>query len=176
MNIIRNKMRSIKKIVKVHQVKGYKVTCLFNNGESRVIDFKDLFDKWKIKKGHLAYPLKDDIKEFKKFKIIDGSFVWENIEFESTDDKGNPMKQYFDLDPIVLYENSSMDKSRNLLIGLMIKQARKELGLTQEQLAVKSGTSKHYISRIENEKSGIELMTLKKIVEGLGKRLQIRIE
>lgn len=168
-------MRSIKKIVKVHQTKGYKVTCLFNNGESRVIDFKNLFEKWKIKKGHIAYPLLDKLSEFKKFKIIDGSFVWENIQFESLDDEGNRMTQYFDLDPIVLYENSEIDKSRNLMIGLMIKQARKELGLTQDELARKSGTSKHYISRIENEKSGIELMTLKKIVEGLGKRLQINI-
>jgi len=169
-------MRSIKKIVKVHQVNGYKVTCLFNNGESRIIDFKSLFEKWKIKKSHIAYSLVEDLKEFKKFKIVDGSFVWENIKFESKDDEGNKMMQYFDLDPIVLYDASEIDSSRNLLIGLMIKQARKELGLTQEQLAQKSGTSKHYISRIENEKSGIELMTLKKIVEGLGKRLQISID
>lgn len=168
-------MRSIKKIVKVHQTKGYKVTCLFNNGESRVIDFKNLFENWKIKKGHIAYPLVEELSEFKKFKIIDGSFVWENIQFESLDDEGNTMTQYFDLDPIVLYEGSEIDKSRSLKIGLMIKQARKELGLTQDELARKSGTSKHYISRIENEKSGIELMTLKKIVEGLGKRLQINI-
>lgn len=169
-------MRSIKKIVKIHQIKGYKVTCLFNNGESRVIDFKNLFEKWKIKKKHIAYPLVENQKEFNKLKIIDGSFVWENIKFKSKDDEGNEMVQYFDLDPIILYENSEIDNSRNLLIGLMIKQARKELGLTQEELAQKSGTSKHYISRIENEKSGIELMTLKKIVEGLGKRLQINIE
>jgi len=168
-------MRSIKKIVKVHQRKGYKVTCLFNNGESRVIDFKTLFENWKIRKGHIAYPLLDKLNEFKKFKIIDGSFVWENIKFESLDDEGKTMVQYFDLDPIVLYENSEIDESRNLMIGLMIKQARKELGLTQDELARKSGTSKHYISRIENDKSGIELMTLKKIVEGLGKRLQINI-
>jgi len=169
-------MRSIKRIVKIHQIRGYKVTCLFNNGESRVIDFKNLFEKWKIKKGHIAYPLLENQKEFKKLKIIDGSFVWENIKFKSLDDEGNEIVQYFDLDPIVIYENSEIDKSRNLLIGWMIKQARKELGLTQEELAERSGTSKHYISRIENEKSGIELMTLKKIVEGLGKRLQINIE
>jgi len=168
-------MRSIKKIIKVHQTKGYKVTCLFNNGESRVIDFKSLFETWKIKKGHIAYPLVDKLSEFKKFKLIDGSFVWENLQFKSLDEEGNPMIQYFDLDPIVLYENSEIDKSRNLMIGLMIKQARKELGLTQDELAKKSGTSKHYISRIENDKSGIEIMTLKKIVEGLGKRLQINI-
>ena len=169
-------MRSIKKIVKIHKIKGYQVSCLFNNGESRVIDFKKLFEKWKIKKGHIAFPLVKDVNKFKQFKIIDGSFVWENISFVSKDDEGNDTVQYFDLDPIVLYQNSEIDTSRNLLIGLMIKQARKESGLTQEQLAQKTGTSKHYISRIENEKSGIELMTLKKIVEGLGKRLQISIE
>jgi len=43
-------MRSIKKIVKIHQIQDYNVTCLFNNGESRVIDFKSLFKKWRIKK------------------------------------------------------------------------------------------------------------------------------
>lgn len=59
----------------------------------------------------------------------------------------------------------------------MIKQARKDAGLTQEELAQKSGTSKHYISRLENNKADIELLTLKKIIEaGLGKRLQIAIK
>ena len=62
---------------------------------------------------------------------------------------------------------------RSLVIGLMIKQARKEAGLTQEELASRSGTSKHYISRIENNKSDIEMLTLKKIVEaGLGRKLK----
>ncbi len=117
-----------------------------------------------------------DVNEFKKFKIIDGTFVWENIKFTSKDDEGKEVIQFFDLDPVVLYENSTRDTSRSLQVGRMIRNARKELGLTQEQLARKAGTSKHYISRIENEKSGIELMTLKKIVEGLGKRLQISIE
>ena len=169
-------MRSIKKIIKIHQVENYQVTCLFNNGESRIIDFKHLFEKWKIKKSHIAYPLLEDINAFQKFEIIDGSFVWPNIQFESLDDQGNKMVQYFDLDPFVLYDSSEKDTSRSLAIGWKIKQARKELGLTQAQLAQKSGTSKHYISRIENEKSGIELMTLKKIVEGLGKHLQITID
>lgn len=59
---------------------------------------------------------------------------------------------------------------------LQSAKAKRSRLLKQGQLAEKSGTSKHYISRIENEKSGIELMTLKKIVEGLGKRLQIRID
>ncbi|PHN07237.1 hypothetical protein CRP01_07890 [Flavilitoribacter nigricans DSM 23189 = NBRC 102662] len=58
----------------------------------------------------------------------------------------------------------------------MIKQARKEEGLTQQELAERSGTSKHYISRIENNKSDIEMLTLKKIVEaGLGRKLRVQI-
>ncbi|MEO0341718.1 MAG: helix-turn-helix transcriptional regulator, partial [Bacteroidota bacterium] len=61
-------------------------------------------------------------------------------------------------------------------IGHKIKEARKEAGLTQEELALRSGTSKHYISRLENNKSDIELLTLKKIVEaGLGRQLDIKI-
>lgn len=176
MNSILNKMRNVKKIVKIHQVRGYKVKCLFNNGESRVIDFKKLFEKWKVGKKHIAHPLVNDLKAFKKVELIDGSLTWKNISFSSEDDEGNHIVHYFDLDPIILYENSESDKSRDLLIGLKIKLARKEAGMTQEELAEKSGTSKHYISRIENDKSGIEIMTLKKIVEGLGKRLEIRIE
>lgn len=169
-------MRTIKRIIKIHQINGYVVHCLFNNGASRIIDFKALFQKWNIAEGHIAYPLVNDLTEFKKFELIDGSFVWPNIAFESEDDEGRKIIQYFDLDPIVLYENSEIDESREIQVGRMIKEARKALGLTQEELAAKSGTSKHYISRIENDKSGIELMTLKKIVEGLGKRLQISIE
>ena len=41
----------------MHQVDGYKVTCLFNNGETRIIDFEQLFKKWNIPKTHIAYPL-----------------------------------------------------------------------------------------------------------------------
>jgi len=60
---------------------------------------------------------------------------------------------------------------------MIVKQTRFELGLTQEQLASRSGTTKHYISKLENNKIGIELSTLKRIIEGgLGKRIKISIE
>ena len=54
-------------------------------------------------------------------------------------------------------------------LGVMIQELRKEQGLTQEQLAEKCGTTKTYISRIENNASDIRLSTLMRIVrEGLG--------
>lgn len=168
-------MRSINRIVKVNECYDYKMSLLFNNGESRIIDFKHLFEKWKINENHIAYSLINDINEFNKFKLIDGTIVWENINFKSIDDEGKEIIQHFDLDPIILYENSAVDSKRSLKIGMKIRKVRRELGLSQAALARKSGTTKHYISRIENERSGIELMTLKKLVEALGKKLQINI-
>jgi HTH-type transcriptional regulator/antitoxin HipB len=65
-------------------------------------------------------------------------------------------------------------KSKTFMIGQMIKEERKNLNLTQEQLAEKSGTKKSYISRIENGKSDIQLNTLFKIIEdGLGRTLTL---
>jgi transcriptional regulator with XRE-family HTH domain len=60
---------------------------------------------------------------------------------------------------------------------MLIKKTRTELGLTQEELAERSGTTKHYISRVENNRTGIEVSTLKKIIEGgLGRRMKITIQ
>jgi len=59
----------------------------------------------------------------------------------------------------------------------MIKQSRMEMGLIQEELAQKSGTTKHYISRLENNRTGLELSTLKRIIEGgLDKKMKIIIQ
>ena len=62
-------------------------------------------------------------------------------------------------------------------IGNLIRDAREKSGLTQQELAIMSGTSRSYISRIENNRSDIEIGTLRKIIEtGLGKHLEIAIK
>ena len=62
-------------------------------------------------------------------------------------------------------------------LGVMLQELRKESGMTQEQLAEKCGTSKTYISRIENDASDIRLSTLMRIIsEGFGKHLRLNIE
>mgnify|MGYP000433276376 CR=1 FL=1 len=62
-------------------------------------------------------------------------------------------------------------------IGVMMHELRKELGMTQEQLAIKCGTTKNYISRIENDASDIRLSTLMRIIQvGLGGHLKISID
>lgn len=61
-------------------------------------------------------------------------------------------------------------------LGVMLKEARTEAQITQEELATKTGTKKSYISRIERGKSDIQISTFQRLIEiGLGKHLNISI-
>jgi DNA-binding XRE family transcriptional regulator len=62
-------------------------------------------------------------------------------------------------------------------LGVMLQELRKNNGLTQEQLAQKCGTTKTYISRIENNASDIRLSTLMRIIrEGFGRQLKLSLD
>lgn len=66
------------------------------------------------------------------------------------------------------------EKAQYFVISEMLREARKEANMTQEQLAEKVGTKKSYISRLENGKCDIQLSTLYRIFEfGLGKRINL---
>ena len=68
------------------------------------------------------------------------------------------------------------EKAQYFVISEMLKDARKEAKMTQQQLAEKVGTKKSYISRLENGKCDIQLSTLYRIFEfGLGKRVNLLI-
>ena len=61
-------------------------------------------------------------------------------------------------------------------LGVMLQKLRKKKKLTQEELAERCGTTKNYISRIENDASDIRLSTLMRIFrEGFGATLKISI-
>ena len=67
-------------------------------------------------------------------------------------------------------------KAKAFAIGEIIRDARKEAHMTQEELAQKTGTRKSFISRIENGHSDIQLSTLYRLVEiGFGKRVNLII-
>ena len=62
-------------------------------------------------------------------------------------------------------------------IGALIQDRRLEMGMTQEQLAQKVGTTKSYISKIENNIKEARISTLQKIIElGFGGRLELNIK
>jgi HTH-type transcriptional regulator / antitoxin HipB len=56
-----------------------------------------------------------------------------------------------------------------------LRQARKEAGMTQEQIAVELETTKSVISRMENHATDIRLSTLEKFAKGLGRRIQVSL-
>jgi DNA-binding XRE family transcriptional regulator len=60
-------------------------------------------------------------------------------------------------------------------IGVMLRQAREQAGITQEELAARIHTRKSAISRIENHADDIRLSTLRNIARALGKHIEIRV-
>lgn len=67
-------------------------------------------------------------------------------------------------------------KAKSFAIGEILREARKDAQMTQEELARKTGTRKSFISRIENGHSDIQLSTLYRLVEiGFGKRVILTI-
>lgn len=68
-------------------------------------------------------------------------------------------------------------QAKHFIISEILKDARKEANMTQEQLAEKVGTKKSYISRLENGNCDVQLSTLYRIFEfGLGKKVNLSIE
>ena len=60
-------------------------------------------------------------------------------------------------------------------IGAMLKAAREEAGMTQEQVAAKLHTKKTAISRIENHAQDVKLSTLVKFAQAFGKTIRIEV-
>jgi hypothetical protein len=59
------------KVIKAKYLEGYKIEIKFNDGKTKIIDFKDQL--W----GEMFEPLKN-IKYFKKFKLNPFTVEWEN--------------------------------------------------------------------------------------------------
>jgi len=89
---------------------------------------------------------------------------FETLLVDKYGSKGTPKRDKFDADSLAFR------------LGVMLKEARKEAKITQEQLAERTGTKKSYISRIERGQSDIQISTYYKLIEiGLGKQLNISI-
>ena len=60
-------------------------------------------------------------------------------------------------------------------IGVLLRQAREQAGVTQEALARRTKTKKSAISRLENHAEDVRLSTLKRVAQALGKSLRIEL-
>jgi len=167
----------IPRILKINWIKGLSISVVFNNGESRIVDFKKVFKKLEIHDDSPIMILKD-LGEFAKVELMNNTLSWSNVEQYITDKNGEKIKVPFEIGADVLLKYSSTETTGIASkIGRLVRDSRIKSGLTQKELAIKSGTSRNYISRIENDRSDIELDTLRKIIEtGLGKHLEINVK
>lgn len=167
----------IPRILKINWIKELSISVVFNNGESRIIDFRKVLKKIGVNENSPAYILFDS-NEFAKVELEGNTLSWSNVEQYITMRNGKKMKVPYEIGADILLKHSQPEKSElSLKIGQLIRDARLKCGLTQQDLALKSGTSRTYISRIENDRSDIEIATLKKIIEtGLGRKLDISIK
>ena len=60
-------------------------------------------------------------------------------------------------------------------LGVLLRQARVEAGLTQEDMALKLNTKKSAISKIENHAEKVTLSTLRKYAEVVGKKIHFSV-
>lgn len=60
-------------------------------------------------------------------------------------------------------------------IGVLLRQAREQAGMTQEALARRTKTKKSAISRLENHAEDMPLSTLERVAKALGKTLKVEI-
>lgn len=89
---------------------------------------------------------------------------FEEILKEKYGEKGTASRDKYDADSLAFR------------LGVMLKEARNEAMITQDELAQRTGTKKSYISRIERGQSDIQISTYYKLIEiGLGKHLNISI-
>lgn len=64
---------------------------------------------------------------------------------------------------------------QEFLVGVMLKEARENAGVTQEELADAIHSKKSVISRLENKSSDARISTIRKVAHALGKELVIEI-
>lgn len=170
-------MTTLPKIVRILKIQSFKITLLWSNFEVRLLDFAPLLKQWESEgDAHIA-ALRDK-KAFKAVTLSENhTLCWPNIPRSFTY-KGITRSEPLELDAQELYRLSQLiRKVEPLQVGAMLRRARKEAGLTQAAVAFNSGTTSKYISRIEHDKSDIQLGTLQKIIElGIGKKMYISIE
>ena len=64
---------------------------------------------------------------------------------------------------------------REFKVGVLLRQAREQAGITQEDLARRTKTKKSAISRLENHAEDVRLSTLERVARALGKVLKVEL-
>ena len=71
--------------------------------------------------------------------------------------------------------NGYDERLETFKLGILLKQARLEAGLTQEEIAKRLRTTKSVVSRMENHSTDIRLSTLEKFARAVGRKIHVAL-
>lgn len=165
-------MSILHSILEIRHVAPFQITCLWNTGEVRTNDFAPHLNGPNPRLHGLA-----DAAAFASATLADGTLQWPQIQVPGLF-RGECVPQPLTLDPEVLYtESQPAGTSLKTLMSFQLRQARLAAGLTQSKLALLSGTTKEYISRIESGKADFQVSTFDRILQqGLGKQISLQVQ
>ena len=153
------------KLIRIIEVQPFKITLLWSTSEIRTLDFAPLFKRWATEDDTRMAALQH-WGTFQQVALSENRTLhWPNVPV-SFHFKGETRSAPLKLDALELYRQSVLvRKTGTVQVGAILREAREAAGLSQADVALKSGTIRDYISRVENDKSAIQLETLHKIIE-----------
>src|SRR5690606_26927882 len=169
-------MRTVNRILKITEIDFPRIGFISNSGINMILNVKDLFETMELGKSDFGYGIMEDEDVFNTVSLVDNALAWKGVIKDVKLSDGSVFSAFFHIDPIIAIENSIQNpvSANQSTLGKQIRELRKHKGMSQEELAGLIGSTKHYISKLENGKVDPEFKTLKKIFEiGLEKNFII---
>lgn len=170
-------MRTNNRILKIRHSNFPNIAFVAGNGEHRTIDLKKHFKRLNLSDKDFGYQILKDKNLFNSVSLEENALAWKQLQSTVNLPSGKSLTTFFHLDPIMVLKHSEPEMRKlGYDIGQEIREERLCQDMSQQELAEKIGTSKHYISKLENSKTDFEFKTLQKVVElGLGKNIHLTI-
>lgn len=165
-------MKTLPKILEIKNIEDNQIIFLINDGSYRKVDFQTFFKKHSSK---FSEKLLNNKILFSEVKLMNDTLGWEKLGIESKDIEGNDVFYPYEIDPLVLIDESKEETQLPKEIGLIIRQKRLEYGISQKELAKKSGISPQQLSKIE-KRTNYNLKSIQKIIrQGFSGTMEILI-
>ncbi len=142
-------------------VDGLTLLVLFQNGEEKLYDVKQLFS---------VFP------QFEVF--MTNKALFDNIQVD-TGGYGISWNDELDLDAEELWENGIETGQQREIdfqshVGIELLKARENVGMTQKELAKKTGVHQANISKIERGLANPSLSLLNRLASGMGMKMHVK--
>ena len=103
----------IPRIIKIQKIDGFKIYCMFNNGENRLLDFEQIFQKWNIGKSDPEYPLLT-LSEFEKVGLRNFTLSWDKVSIGLLSEEDHEELHPYEISPEELFRLIGGPKSDRL--------------------------------------------------------------